>query len=56
MIEVSTQELSLQDADLLPAREALSFIHATNVAVAVGRHAVAHAEQTIVVIVGGGHH
>lgn len=53
MIEVSTQELSLQDADLLPTREALSFIHATNVAVAIGRNAHASAVQTIVVISGG---
>ncbi|MTD53077.1 hypothetical protein [Amycolatopsis pithecellobii] len=58
MTEFSIQELSLQGADLLPAREALSTwntatINALNAALAVNHGsglAAANAEQTIVVI------
>jgi hypothetical protein len=53
MSEVSMQEISLQDADLLTAREALSTcqnVDATNLALAFakhGGHATAAAIQTI---------
>jgi hypothetical protein len=58
MNEFSIQELSLQGADLLPAREALSTwntsdIDAYNTALAAtfgSGLAAAHADQTIVVI------
>ncbi|HET6502172.1 MAG TPA: hypothetical protein VFG87_15555 [Amycolatopsis sp.] len=58
MIEVSMQELSLQDADMLPTREALdsnsfAFVHAVNVAIAEAEgdgDAIAKATQTIVVL------
>lgn len=59
MSEVSMQELTLQDADLLPDREALqtpywnAVINAYNIAVAAPDstgNALAHADQTIVVV------